>query len=243
MSSRLSAFAAYWKRVAKSAVEPQELLNWLIALLAGLAGWLEHWATAPPWLSWAAYSVCGVMVFRGIFWPPFMVHEAQQRAHDDAQKKLAEAHANEIKNLERQLGEIHLPAMTREERLRNTLADFLLLLEARIKEVRKMSPVEYIDSLEDKSQRQGLSLDQLVERINSMLDTVSLEIVARIADFLEKNIGEGQGKLFRSISGIALSPPDRTDDLMAVYANRQKLYLDHLQHWAKNLVEIIKGLG
>lgn len=241
-ADRLTACAGYWKRVLKCAVEPQELLNWLLALLAGLAGWLEYWAKAPAWISWLAWSVCGVLVLRGILWPPFLLHERQQRELEEAQKKFIETHTLEIIALQRQLEEFHLPPMTKPQRLRNILADFLLALETRIKEIRHMTPLAYIDSLEDSAGREGLTCNQLTERINSLLDKVSLEIVARIADFLEKNIGEDKGKLFRSTSGMTLTPPDRGEDVMAVYSNRQKLYIDHLQHWAKNLVEIIKGL-
>ncbi len=242
ISDRLSAFAEYWKSVLKSATEPQELLNWLIALLAGVSGWLEHWAKAPAFLTWSAYLISGFLVLRGIFWPPFVVHERQQQALEALKKEAAEPAVSESKAPPSPIEEVRPPALTPQQRTKITLADYLLMLESRIKEVRNMSSIAYIESLDDLKEREGLTQAQLIERINSILDKVSLELIARIADYLEKNVGEEKGKLFRSTSGIVLTPPDRSDDMLAVYANRHKLYIDHLQHWAKNLVELVKGL-
>jgi hypothetical protein len=140
------------------------------------------------------------------------------------------------------LEEVASPVKTKRKEVKNLLADYLLQIEARIKEINALTSVAYIESLEDPEYHTICTPDELARRVRTMLDKKSLELIARIAECLAENIGEDQAKLFKSISGIALTPPDQTGELRAVYANRQRLYVDYLSHWAKNLIEVIKGL-
>jgi hypothetical protein len=236
------SFAQYWKKVLKSSTEAREILTWLIALLAGVVGWVEQWAHAPAFLPWLSYLISAVLILWGIFWPPFKVHEEQRRAYEAARTKLMAEHACETIGFYRELEEVASSVKTKRKEVKNLLADYLLQIEARIKEINALASVAYIESLEDPEYHAICAPDELARRVRTMLDKKSLELIARIAECLAENIGEDQAKLFKSISGIALTPPDHTGELRAVYANRQRLYVDYLNHWAKNLIEVIKGL-
>jgi hypothetical protein len=205
-------------------------------------GWVEQWANAPAFLPWLSYLISALLILWGVFWPPFKVHEQQRRAYEAAQAKLVAEHACETIGFYRELEEVASPVKIKRKEVKNLLADYLLQLEARIKEINALSSVAYIESLDDPDYKTVCTPDELAKRVKSMLDKASLELVARIAECLAENIGEDQAKLFKSISGIILTPPERGGELKGVYVNRQRLYVDYLQHWAKNLVEIIKGL-
>ncbi len=239
---RVYSFAQYWKKVLRSSTEAREMVTWLLALMAGLVGWVEQWAKVPAFLPWLSYLIAGALILWGILWPPYKVYEEQRRAHEAAEAKLREAHAYETIGFYRELEQMGSPVKAKHQQIKIALAHLLGQLDARISEIKGMSSMSYIASLQDPTEKRDPAPGQLAKTVNAMLDKASLELIARIALYLEENVAEEQAKSFKNLMGIVLTPVERSDDPQAIYTNRQRLYLDHLQHWSKNLAGIIQGL-
>jgi hypothetical protein len=196
------------------------------------------------WRHWDAWvisvlggSICLILVLRGILtgiseramWivivlgiirSAFKTWRDQKRAHEATKA----ANAIEIATLKTKIDD-------REKRqlIKNDLGKLLQQLEDRRREISAMSSTQYRE-----------------QHINGQ-DVVSLSIVNGIEQYISKNVGFAEAKVFESLAGLNLTTfHDSVESHGSLadlerFRRRQIRMTEHLDHWATQLKELITG--
>lgn len=166
-------------------------------------------------------------------WLPFRRHEAMNNTYSkqlEAQMSESNRRIAEFENLIKQKNNVEAEATLRRFE-KDLLGDLLNKLEERIRFVERMTSTEFRNSLRD-----GKDLE-------------SLNLVSSIGCFIEKHIGSGEAAAYRSLSGIQLTefhiPLSESGMLVALEEARRKQIrmVEHLNHWSKQLKQLIERYG
>lgn len=191
----------------------------------------------------------GIVLAAGwcLLWLPFKRHEQREMDFNAEKSSLIQTHNTEQVNFKAQLEserQTHEQEKTEmgnrirslqdqfndqsERRVnKHILGAFLDRIEGRIRILEKMSATEFRDGLKNGE------------------DSESLDLVNWIRSFITKNIGQGEAAAFSSLAGLILTKFNEPDwgylrDLDE--ANIKRIHMiEHLNHWAIQLKEIIKN--
>jgi hypothetical protein len=179
----------------------------------------------PGWILWA-------IAFSGVVMASFLTWGDQKRLAEAAETKLREAntiHTEERRALQER---IRLLSNTKEDEEKTAflirskkeiMANQLANLETRIGEICSMSGIGYKNSKKDGR------------------DVVTIELLDKIASFLKEHVSPDSAVLFTSKTGVKYTPvPD--GGFFGYEEERDRhAVIDHLNHYAAQLKEIVKN--
>ena len=158
-------------------------------------------------------------------------------------KKLINIHNEEVKVLNAKIGNIQEQTISKRQEIRNRLADYLLKIEDRAAKIGKMRHDDYAESIEDKpfTGEQTTDILKFRRNVQKLKDAKSIDLAAEVYEYIKIHIGEDKAKLFTSKTGMVIRQRGQFEGLGEIYADKKNEYVDLLNHWAKNLQEIIKN--
>jgi len=194
------------------------MLAWISVLfwLVNLPNPIEGFITSSRLANWCEIGAIAIFSLWCFIWLPFCRHEAQEKAHAEEKRGLKEkiqTLSNTKKNEEK--------AAFLKKSVKEIMANQLANLESRISEIANMDWRKYTDNL-DKGE-----------------DTKTNELLDKISSFLKEFVSPDSAILFRSKTGVKYTQVVGQN----FYQERLKYAttLDHLNHFAGQLKEIIKN--
>jgi hypothetical protein len=230
--SKINRFCCYWRESIAAAKEGHEIVALVLFIVWQVIYWVsKYWGFGTiegvhsKVLDIAEVASIAFFSAWGLLWLPFKRHEAERAQFEAAQK----SHAEEKRALEERIRAMS-DTKEKEERAasirtasKEIMANQLANLEVRITEIRRMSCIAYKNSKKDGR------------------DVVTDELLNKISSFLREHVSPDAAVLFTSRTGIKYTLLSGEGGFGYREAEEQQLVIDHLNHFAAQLKDIIKG--
>jgi hypothetical protein len=233
----LSSWWSYWRESLNAGQETHDfMLYTLVTILIIVATILTLSGVAIPDLDLSdptPHIALVVFELTLITWIllylPYKRHKAEEKEHEAEKKKILETHIEQLSAKNNQIKGLEDKLADKADRKLNKdiLGRYLDTLERRIRAIEQMDYWDY---------------DR--DCIKEGIDEESQNLAGAIKGFIAKNIGDGEAAAFASLAGISLkqieTPWPHGADMRKKMAEKQSM-IDHLEHWAIHLKDLIKS--